>query len=261
MILETQHLQNGYVKTEIHSHIATIEFFHPQSNSLPGKLLAELAHEITYAGNNSDVHVIMLRSAGEKAFCAGASFGELAAIQTEAEGLQFFNGFAHVINAMRKCRQLVIARIQGKCVGGGVGLAAAADYAIALDGADVKLSELAIGIGPFVIGPAVERKIGPANFSQLAIDAANWRSADWAHRKGLFTELHASAEGMDEAVERLSTRLAQSNPAAIAEMKKMFWHGTHQWDELLHERAAISGRLVLSDFTRQAIAAFKSAGK
>jgi len=254
MILNAEHLLNGYVKAEIHNHVATVEFFHPQSNSLPGKLLADLAHEITYAGNNNDVHVIVLRSAGEKAFCAGASFTELTAIQNENEGLHFFSGFANVINAMRKCPQFVVARIHGKCVGGGVGLAAAADYAIAANGADVKLSELAIGIGPFVIGPAVDRKIGSAAFAQLSIDAASWRSAEWAHRKGLFAELHATTEGLDEAVERLANTLSHANPAAMGEMKKMFWQGTEHWDELLHERAAISGRLVLSEFSKKALA-------
>jgi methylglutaconyl-CoA hydratase len=257
MILETQHLQTGYVKTEIHNNIATIEFFHPQSNSLPGKLLADLAHEITYAGHNSDVHVIVLRSAGEKAFCAGASFEELTAIKTEAEGLQFFSYFAHVINAMRKCNKFVIARVQGKCVGGGVGLAAGADYAIATEAAEVKLSELAIGIGPFVIGPAVERKMGVSAFSQLAIDAGSWRNAEWARRKGLYAELHTTTELMDESINRLANTLAHSNPAAMAEMKAIFWKGTEHWDELLHERAAISGRLALSEFTREAIAKFK----
>ncbi len=258
MILETQHLQHGYVKTEIHNHIVTIEFFHPQSNSLPGKLLAELAHEITYAGNNDDIHVIVLRSAGDKAFCAGASFNELTAIKTENEGLQFFSGFAFVINAMRKCPKFVVARIQGKCVGGGVGLAAGADYAIAAEGAEVKLSELAIGIGPFVIGPAVERKMGLSSFSQMGIDANTWHSADWARRKGLYSELHDTVEGMDESIAKLANTLAHSNPEAMAEMKKMLWHSTEHWDELLHERAAISGRLVLSDFTKTAIAKFKS---
>jgi len=257
MILETQHLQQGYVKTEVHNHIATIAFFHPQSNSLPAKLLVELAHEITYAGHNNDVHVIVLQSAGEKAFCAGASFDELTAITTDAEGLAFFSGFAHVINAMRKCNKFVIARIQGKCVGGGVGLAAGADYAIATEAAEIKLSELAIGIGPFVIGPAVERKIGVSAFSQLSIDAQSWRNAEWARRKGLFAELHASVTELDESVAKLANTLSNSNPQAMAEMKAIFWKGTEHWDELLHERAAISGRLVLSEFTREAIAKFK----
>ncbi len=172
--------------------INTIEFFHPQSNSLPGLLLEELAQTIHGAGNDDDTKVIVLRSAGEKAFCAGASFDELAAIKTHEEGLQFFSGFAHVLNAMRKCPQLIIARIQGKCVGGGVGIAAAADYAIATEGADIKLSELAVGIGPFVVGPAVERKIGLSAFGNLAMDATMWRNAEWAKRKGLYSELHAS---------------------------------------------------------------------
>lgn len=247
-----------YVKSHTdHIGITTIEFFHPQSNSLPGQLLDELAQEIHHAGMDEDTKVIILRSEGDRTFCAGASFEELAAIKTEAEGLRFFSGFAKVINAMRTCPRLIIARIQGKCVGGGVGLAASADYAIATDAAEVKLSELAVGIGPFVVGPAVERKIGNAAFSQLAIDATLWRNADWAKRKGLFAEVHPTIEGVDEAVGRLADTLAHSNPHAMTEMKKMFWKGTEHWEHLLHERAAISGRLVISEFTKKAIEKFK----
>ncbi len=247
-----------YVKSELHKGVKTIEFFHPQSNSLPGKILQELAAAITHAGEDPDAVVIILRSAGEKAFCAGASFDELAAIKNEAEGLQFFSGFAHVINAMRTCPKLIIGRIQGKCVGGGVGLVASVDYAIAAEAAEVKLSELAVGIGPFVVGPAVERKTGTSAFSQLAIDATMWRTAEWARRNGLFAEVHQSVEQMDESVRRLADTLAHSSPRAMAEMKKTFWKGTEHWDKLLVERAAISGRLVLSDFTKNAIARFKT---
>jgi methylglutaconyl-CoA hydratase len=247
-----------YVKSETHKGITTIEFFHPQSNSLPAKLLRELASAIQHAGEHPDTQVIILRSAGEKAFCAGASFEELAAIKTEKEGLEFFSGFAHVINAMRICPKFIIGRIHGKCVGGGVGLAAAVDYAIACEGAEIKLSELAIGIGPFVVGPAVERKLGLSAFSQLAIDAAHWRHADWARRKGLFSELHDTKEGMDDSIDRLAFTLSQSNVAAMAGMKKIFWKGTEHWDQLLMERAGESGRLILSEHARAAIARFKA---
>ena len=246
----------AYVKSTTHHGITTIEFFHPQSNSLPSKILEELAQKIHYAGTHDDTKVLVIKSAGEKAFCGGASFDELMAIKNEAEGLIFFSGFARVINAMRKCPKFIIGRIQGKCVGGGVGLAAAIDYSIAVEGAGIKLSELAIGIGPFVIGPAVERKIGTAAFSALAIDATGWRNSDWAKRKGLFSELHQNVESMDEAVFRLANILAHSNPDAMAEMKKMLWKGTENWDELLKDRAAISGRLVLSNFTKNAIKEF-----
>ena len=248
----------AYVKSHIEHGINTIEFFHPQSNSLPGKILEELAREIHFAGTHDDTKVIILKSAGDKTFCSGASFDELIAITTEKEGLKFFSGFANVINAMRKCPKFIIGRIQGKCVGGGVGLAAAVDYAIATNKAEIKLSELAVGIGPFVVGPAVERKIGTAAFSALAMDATNWRSTDWAKRKGLFAEIHDSVENMDEAVYNLANTLAHSNPVAMTEMKKTFWRGTDNWDELLKQRAAISGKLVLSDFTRNAINKFKA---
>jgi methylglutaconyl-CoA hydratase len=251
-------MSEAYVKSHIEHGINTIEFFHPQSNSLPAQILAALAKEIHYAGTHEETKVIILKSGGDKTFCSGASFDELTAIKSEQEGLHFFSGFANVINAMRKCPKFIIGRIQGKCVGGGVGLAASVDYAIATGNAEVKLSELAVGIGPFVVGPAVERKIGTAAFNSLAIDATMWRNAEWAKRKGLFSEVHDSVESMDESVYRLANTLAHSNPMAMADMKKIFWQGTEHWDELLKERAAISGRLVLSEFTRNAIEKFKS---
>lgn len=251
-------LINGYVIAETHNGITTIEFFHPQSNSLPRRLLAELAHEIHTAGIDRDTKVIVLRSGGEKTFCAGASFDELTRLEDKEKGYAFFSGFAEVINAMRKCPKLIIGRIHGKCVGGGVGLAAAVDYAIATEACDIKLSELAVGIGPFVIGPAVQRKIGMSSFSQLAIDASMWRNADWARRKGLYAECHPSLESMDESVHRLSNQLAHSSPEAMQEMKKVFWLGTDDWDHLLTQRAEISGRLVLSQFTKEAIKKFKA---
>jgi methylglutaconyl-CoA hydratase len=248
----------AYVKSHIEHGINTIEFFHPQSNSLPGRILEELAREIHFAGTHDDTRVIILKSAGDKTFCSGASFDELVSIKNEKEGLQFFSGFANVINAMRKCPKFIIGRIQGKCVGGGVGLASAVDYAIATNKAEIKLSELAVGIGPFVVGPAVERKIGVGPFSALAIDATSWRSTDWAKRKGMYAEVHETIEGMDEAIDRLANTLSHSSPEAMAAMKKVFWRGTEHWDELLKERAAISGKLVLSDFTKHAIEKFKA---
>ena len=246
----------AYVNSHTEHGITTIEFFHPRGNSLPGKLLNSLAQEIHYVGTH-DSKVVILKSAGSGAFCGGASFEELVAVKNEKEGFEFFSGFANVINAMRKCTKLIIGRIHGKCVGGGVGLAAAVDYAIAVKESEVKLSELSLGIGPFVIGPAVERKIGTSAFSQLSIDAMLWRNADWAKHKGLFAEVHQSVQNMDEAVYRLASSLAHTSSEAMAEMKKMFWHGTENWDSLLRERAAISGRLVLSDFTKKAIEDFK----
>ena len=250
-------IKEGYVKSHSEHGITTIEFFHPKSNSLPLKILDTLAQEIHYAGTH-DSKVVVLRSPGIGAFCAGASFDELMAVKNEREGMEFFSGFANVMNAMRKCTKLIIGRIHGKCVGGGVGLAAAVDYAIAVKESEVKLSELALGIGPFVVGPAIERKIGASAFSQLSIDATLWRNADWAKQKGLFAEVHQSEQDLDEAIYRLANSLAHTSPAAMAEMKKAFWHGTENWDILLKERAIISGRLVLSDFTKNAIETFKN---
>lgn len=246
-------ISDGYVKTEQHEGVTSIEFFHPQSNSLPGRLLDCLTHEVHGAGNDANCRVIVLRSGGFRAFCAGASFDELMSIQNPDQGFLFFSGFAHLINAMRKCPQFVLARIHGKCVGGGVGIAAAADYAFAVQGADVKLSELAIGIGPFVVGPAVERKIGLSAFSSLAIDATMWRDAEWARKRGLYAELYDQVTEMDESIDRLARALAHSSPEAVALLKASFWRGTEHWDQLLIERAAISGRLVLSETSRKAL--------
>jgi methylglutaconyl-CoA hydratase len=254
-------IQDGYVKVDRKHGITHVEFHHPQSNSLPGALLENLALTIHRLSHDGDTKVIILKSAGEKVFCSGASFDELASIKSEAEGLKFFSGFANVINEMRKAPQFIIARIQGKCVGGGVGLAAAADYAIATEGAEVKLSELAVGIGPFVVGPAVERKIGLAAFSHLTIDAATFRSAEWAKRKGLFAELHHDITTMDDAIDRLATTLSHYHPAAMAELKAIFWKGTEHWDKLLKERAAISGKLILSDHSKNFIEKFKAKQK
>ena len=252
-------IEQGHVHYSLHENgIATITFFHPQSNSLPGALLRELAATIEETGAREEVRVVVLKSEGEKAFCAGASFDELISIKDLATGINFFSGFASVINAIRKAPKFVIARVQGKAVGGGVGIASAADYTLASTHASVKLSELAVGIGPFVVGPAVERKIGSAAFCQLAINASEWQSADWAREKGLFAEVHESTQALDQAVLQLANKLAASNPEAMQLLKQVAWAGTEHWDELLIERAAMSGQLVLSDFTVNAINQFKA---
>ncbi len=249
-------MDQGSVSLEIENGVGTIEFFHPASNSLPGKVLAKLANTITEAGNNDDIKVIVLKSAGERAFCAGASFDELSSIEDRETGHKFFMGFANVINAMRKAPKFIIGRIHGKAVGGGVGVASAVDYCFATKYASIKLSELAVGIGPFVVGPAVERKLGNG-MSQLAIDATSFRSAEWAEKNGLYASVHESVEEMDEAINALAARLTKSNPEAMAMLKKVFWEGCEDWDELLSKRASMSGELVLSDFTKNAINSFK----
>ncbi|MEZ4904806.1 MAG: enoyl-CoA hydratase/isomerase family protein [Spirosomataceae bacterium] len=251
--------KDAYVTANITAEgIATITFFHPAQNSLPSFLLALLAKTIQQTGENPTVKVIILKSGGERTFCAGASFEELAAIQTEAEGLAFFSGFAHVINACRQSPVLVIGRVQGKAVGGGVGLIAATDYCFATQYAAIRLSELLIGIGPFVVGPAIERKIGIAAFSQMTLNAPTFYAASWAKEKGLYAEVFDTTEAMDEAVEAFAQSLVQYNPEALRTLKKVFWENTTHWDTLLAERAAMSGRLVLSEQTRAAIAALKS---
>jgi methylglutaconyl-CoA hydratase len=237
--------------------LAQIEFYHPNHNSLPSRLLQGLVDAFEETAARSDVKVVVLRSAEHKTFCAGASFDELAAIEDFETGHRFFSGFGHVINAMRRSPKIVVGRIHGKAVGGGVGLAAATDYCLASQYASVRLSELAVGFGPFVIGPAVERKVGLAAFSQMALTPAEWQTAAWAREKGLFQECFDSVEQLDAYLDHFLKHLCSYSAEALQELKQIFWKGTEHWDTLLHERAAISGRLALSDFTRQAIEQFK----
>ncbi len=246
-----------YVKQNTENGIETIEFFHPAHNSLPGDILAQLANAITEAGKNDAVKVIILKSGGARTFCAGASFKELISINDAETGKVFFSGFANVINAMRKCPKFIIGRIQGKTVGGGVGIASATDYCMASKFASIKLSELNVGIGPFVVGPAVERKLGLTGMSQIAIDANTFYSAEWAQSKGLYARVYESTEELDEEVQKFAQNLCNYNPEAMKEMKKIMWQGTEHWDTLLAERAIISGRLVLSEFTKETLKRFK----
>ena len=247
-----------YVKITTINGIGTIEFYHPQSNSMPGNILAKLATTITDAGNDKNIKVIILKSAGERAFCAGASFDELIAIDNPEQGKKFFLGFANVINAARKCPKFILGRVQGKAVGGGVGMAAATDYCFATKYSSTKLSELAIGIGPFVVGPAVERKIGTSAFSAMTINATKWFDANWSREKGLYTDVFDSVEELDDEIDKLASTLSKSNPEAMEKLKKIMWNGTEDWDRLLDKRAESSGILVISDFTSKAIAKFKS---
>jgi methylglutaconyl-CoA hydratase len=251
-----ENTQLGHVNTTIEDGIATISFFHPAHNSLPSHLLTGLVNAINTAGGDPSVILLILQSEG-KTFCAGASFDELAAIDNFVVGHTFFLGFANVINAMRKCPKLIIVRAHGKAVGGGVGICSAADYCLATQSAAIKLSELAVGIGPFVIGPPVERKMGLSAFSEMAINATEWRSAEWGRAKGLFNEVFETVEKLDDYLKNFTEILVKSNPEAMRELKRIFWQGTEGWDKLLSDRAAISGRLILSDFTKKAISAFK----
>ncbi|SHG29086.1 methylglutaconyl-CoA hydratase [Salegentibacter echinorum] len=249
--------ENGSLYTNIENGIAHLEFGHPASNSFPSELLDRLAGELQKLSENKSVKVILLKSEGEKAFCAGASFDELVAIETLEEGKLFFSGFAKVLNVMRECQKLIVGRIHGKTVGGGVGLIAACDYALATDAAAIKLSEISIGIGPFVIAPAIERKIGVGALGELSLAAHEWKNAYWAKEKGLYARVFDNLKDLDKEVAIFTEKLASYNPKALQEMKKMLWKDTDNWEQLLEERAAISGELVLSDFTKNALSKYK----
>ena len=251
----------AFVTSETVNGVAVITFFHPRSNSLPGVILRSMASAIEKAGADEQAKVIVLRSEGEKSFCAGASFDELVAVSSFDEGRNFFSGFALVINAIRKAPKFVIARVQGKAVGGGVGIACAADYTLAHASADAKLSELAVGIGPFVVGPAVERKVGKAAFATMAINATEWRSASWAKQVGMYSDTFETIDDLDAAVSKLAQTLSTSSPEAMKHLKEVLWEGTGDWESLLIARAEISGTLVLSQFTRDAIAKFKAGAR
>ncbi|TVR17658.1 MAG: enoyl-CoA hydratase/isomerase family protein [Balneolaceae bacterium] len=254
----TKH-ENGTVTYSVKNNTGVIEFYHPKGNSLPGTLLRQLASTIHVAGKDEEARVVLLKSSGEGAFCAGASFDELMAINHLDEGKEFFMGFALVINAMRTCPKIIVSRVHGKTVGGGIGLVAASDFCIALNSASIKLSELSLGIGPFVVGPAVGRKLGVSAFSTLALDAKSWFTAEWALTYGLYNKLAGSVEELDAEVSRITADLAASNPEALRNMKDIFWQATGHWGATLEQRAEISGKLVLSDYTKETIDKFKAA--
>jgi methylglutaconyl-CoA hydratase len=248
---------DGQVYVAVAGGVGTVRFGHPKSNSLPGALLVRLAEAITELGREDSARVIVVRSDGAGPFCAGASFDELVRIANEREGEEFFSGFARVILAMIRAPKLVVVRVHGRTAGGGVGIAAAGDYTVAARGASAKLSELAVGIGPFVVGPVIEHRIGRGPYAAMAVDA-DWRDAEWCERHGLYARVYDDADALDAGLDALTTTLASSNPAAMAAMKRVFWQGTESWDRLLAERARMSGALVLSEHTRRAIARFKS---
>ena len=250
-------MNKGTITTNITNKVATITFFHPAGNSLPSELINRMIDSINRLSENDDVHVIILQSEGGKSFCGGASFDELLSISNLEEGKQFFSGFANLINSLRKCPKFVIGRAHGKAVGGGVGILAATDYCFATEAADIKLSELSLGIGPFVIAPAVQRKIGVSALSELTLDANHWRTAYWAKNKGLFNTVFDNTRDMDASIGILTSNLAKYSLQAMREMKKVLWENTSHWDVLLIERAEISGKLVLSDFTKDALEKFK----
>jgi methylglutaconyl-CoA hydratase len=252
----TTQIPNGVLITTIENKIATLEFGHPASNSFPSDLLNRLTNELNNLSKNPDVSVIVLKSSGSGAFCAGASFDELLAVSNLDEATKFFSGFANVLNAMRRCSKIIIGRIHGKAVGGGVGIAAACDYALATNESAIKLSELAIGIGPFVIEPAVNRKIGKSATTEMTLET-EWKTAAWAKQKGLFAKVFETTSELDIEVAAFANKMASYNPEALFEMKKILWEGTENWKALLYERAEISGKLVLSDFSRKALNQFK----
>ena len=247
----------GDVTFAVDDGVGTIEFSHPKGNSMPGALLRRLAVGVETLGANPAARVIVLGSAGTGPFCAGASFDELVNIENEQEGQDFFLGFAHVILAMIRAPKFVLVRVHGRAAGGGVGIAAAGDYCFAVKNASVKLSELSVGIGPFVVGPVIERRIGRGPFAAMSVDT-DWRDAAWSERHGLFARVFDDADSMDSALALLAGALAASNPAAMAAMKRAFWEGTEDWESMLAARARVSGLLVLSDYTRAAITRFRT---
>ncbi len=247
---------NGFLLTTIENKIATLEFGHPASNSFPSDLLNRLTNELLNLSTNPAISVIVLKSSGSGAFCAGASFDELLVVSNPEEATKFFSGFANVLNAMRNCSKIIIGRIHGKAVGGGVGIIAACDYALATTESSIKLSELAIGIGPFVIEPAVSRKMGKSATAEMTLDT-EWKTAAWANQKGLFSKIFETTTELDTEIAAFANKLASYNPEALSEIKKIFWEGTENWDSLLYERAEISGKLVLSDFSKKALNQFK----
>ena len=249
-------MNNGFVTSEIKNNISEITFGTPKSNSLPGEILELLAKTILESGEDQNVKAILLKSEGEKAFCAGASFDELLEIEELEKSKIFFGGFAKVLNAIRSCGKLVIARVQGKTTGGGVGIACAADYCFATKDAAMALTELNLGIGPFVIGPYVERKLGKSAYAAMSIDA-DFRSADWCEKHDVYHSVSENIQMMDEEIDKFLEKLSTRSSDALALIKKVSWEGTEHFEQLMPERILMSASLILEDSAKENIGKIK----
>ena len=249
-------MDNGFVNQELKNSISEITFGHPKSNSLPGEILELLAQTILNEGAKTEVKAILLKSGGEKAFCAGASFDELLSIDELENSKKFFGGFAKVLNAMRSCGKLVIVRVQGKTTGGGVGIACAADYCFATKDAALALTELNLGIGPFVIGPYVERKMGKSAYAAMSIDA-DFRSAEWCKQHDVYHSVSENIEMMDEEISKFLEKLSARSSDALSLIKKVSWEGTEHFEELMPERILMSASLILEDSAKKNIEKIK----
>ncbi len=249
-------MNNGFVTSEIKNNISEITFGTPKSNSLPGEILEKLAQTILECGKDQNVKAILLQSEGEKSFCAGASFDELLEIEELEKSKIFFGGFAKVLNAMRSCGKLVIVRVQGKTTGGGVGIACAADYCFGTTDSALALTELNLGIGPFVIGPFVERKIGKSAYSAMSIDA-DFRSAEWCERHDIYQSVSENIPEMDSKIEKFLEVLSNRSSDALALIKKVSWEGTEHFDQLMPERILMSASLILEDSAKENIGKIK----
>ncbi len=246
----------GEVLLNIEDGIGTIEFHHPKGNSLPSNLLKQLSEAIQRAGDDHSIKVIRLKSRGNT-FCAGASFDELLAINSEEQAHKFFSGFGSLIESIKTCPKFVVAEVQGKAVGGGVGIIAACDYAIASENASIKLSELSIGFGPFVIAPAVIRKIGLSAFSTLTIDSTTWKTAAWGNEKGLFNEIVQDLNKLNSRTTKLCESLSNHSLEAMRQIKSTLWEGYEELNDIHKKRATLSGTLSQSELTQSILSGFK----
>ncbi len=240
----------AYVKNYCEGNIGFLEFGNPAGNSLPSPLLKAFKAGLIALEKDSNVRVIVIQSFGDRAFCGGASLAEMKTLQTLEEATAFFMGIADLINTLRSLSKFVIGRVHGKVVGGGVGLVAACDYVLANRTAQIKLSELSIGIGPYVIEPVVSRKIGGTAFAQLSLDAHQWKSATWAEDKGLYNALFETQVELDLAVKTNAERFASYPEKAVKTLRKLHWKETEHWDKLLPKNAAITGELALQEATQ-----------
>lgn len=231
--------------------LAHIEFYHPKGNSLPSRILEELTLAFRRASEEPDLRVITLQSRGDGAFCGGANLDELRAIRDFESGKAYFMRIAELLTAMRDTPGCIIAKVQGPAVGGGVGLIAASDFVCAGQDAPVRLSEVSLGIGPFVIGPAVIRKIGLSAFSTLSLDAGTWYDAHWARSFGLYNRVVESHVELDRVAEQLAGDLAASGPSAVTTLKRELWRGENDWPARLEESAEQSAKLLMTEHTQR----------
>lgn len=195
-----------------------------------------------------EARVILVRSAGDRVFCAGA---DLAVMSNDATGLEQHNargGLRRVVDAMRACPLPVVARVQGICLAGGVGLIMGADLVVAAERASFGLPEVDRGLWPFMVSALLARHVSPKVAMDLMLTGRRFGAAE-AREIGLISRVVPDDE-LDSQVDALVAELAAKAPVAVRMGKAAFWAAAET--PLAHALEAMQAQLSLLTQTADA---------